>query len=327
MPAVALVPSTNREFEIGADLRMYKGRVGLDIAYYNRETIDGILDAAISGTSGFDKKVVNVGKVENKGIEVLLNLNPVRTNNFRWNLSLNYANNDNEVVSLLTPENDGEEIRVEESRTRNAYIHLVEGLPYSQVMGFAYARDGSGNIQLDDNGLPQQGELMAFGTGVHPTSLGIQNSFNFGDFNASFLIDIRTGGKIYNATNAYGYFRGLHKETLVGRETGIGAVAAENVEDYYQRIAFGISEEFIDDADFAKLREVVIGYKFPNSVIDNLPISGATLSFAARNLLVLWSKTDNIDPESTYTNGNGQGLEMFGVPVTRTYGLNLNVKF
>ena len=104
-------------------------------------------------------------------------------------------------------------------------------------------------------------------------------------------------------------------------------VPPENVEDYYQKIYSSISEEFIDDADFAKLREVVVGYSIPKSVLGDLPIAGATLSFAARNLLVLWSKTDNIDPESTYTNGNGQGLEMFGVPVTRTYGLNLNVKF
>ncbi|MFK7979893.1 MAG: SusC/RagA family TonB-linked outer membrane protein [Saprospiraceae bacterium] len=327
VPASALVPSTSRELEFGVDLRMYKGRVGLDIAYYNRETVDGILSASISSTSGYGSKTVNVGKISNKGVEVLLSLNPVRTSNFRWNLDINYARNNNKVVSLLTPEDDGEEIRLEESRTRNAYVHLVEGLPYSQVMGFAYVRDGSGNITLDDNGLPQQGDLMAFGTGVHPNSLGINNKFNIGDVRVSFLIDIKTGGKIYNATNAYGMFRGLHKATLEGRESGIGAVAAENIEDYYQRIAFGISEEFIDDADFAKLREVVIGYALPKRFLENVPVSGVTLSFAARNLFVLWKKTDNIDPESTYTSGNGQGLEMFGVPVTRTYGLNLNVKF
>lgn len=327
VPAAALVPSTSRELEFGADVRMFKGKLGVDIAYYNRETVDGILSASISSTSGYGSKTVNVGKISNKGVELLVNTNPIRTSNFRWDLSVNFAHNDNEVVSLLTPENDGEEIRLEESRTRNAYIHLVEGLPYSQVMGFSYVRDGSGNIALDDDGLPQQGELKAFGTGVHPNSLGINNRFSIGDFNVSFLIDIKTGGKIYNATNAYGYFRGLHNATLEGRESGLGAVAAENVEDYYQRIAFGISEEFIDDADFAKLREIVVGYRIPRRLLQNAPVSDVTLSFAARNLFILWSKTDNIDPESTYTTGNGQGLEMFGVPVTRTYGLNLNVKF
>ena len=228
---------------------------------------------------------------------------------------------------MLTPESDGEQIRLEGSRTNNAFIHLVEGLPYSQVMGFVYLRDDAGDLVLDDAGLPQSDTLRAFGTGVHPNSLGINNRVSFGNLSLSFLVDIKTGGKIYNATEAYGTFRGLTKQTLEGRETGLGNVAAADVQDYYQRIAFGISEEFIDDADFAKLREVILSYRLPNKLTTNLPFSSATLSFAARNLFVLWSKVDNIDPESTFSTGNAQGLEMFGVPVTRTYGLNLSVKF
>ncbi|MEL6924214.1 MAG: TonB-dependent receptor, partial [Bacteroidota bacterium] len=327
IPPAGLVPSTNQEFEVGLDLFMYAGRVHVDFAYYNRTTTDGILSAAVSPTSGFGSKVVNVGEISNNGVELLLDVSPVKQGDFRWDLGFNVSHNVNEVVSLLTPEADDEQIRLQESRTRNAYIHLVEGLPYSQVMGFQYARDASGNIQLDDDGLPVQGELMPFGTGVHPTSLGINNAIRWRDLTFSFLIDVKTGAKIYNATNAYGYFRGLHRATLEGRETGLGAVPAEDVENYYQRIAFGISEEFIDDADFAKLREVILSYNIPRDLTSKIGVQGASLSFAARNLAVLWRKTDNIDPESTYTSGNGQGLEMFGVPVARSYGLNLNVKF
>lgn len=326
VPPLGLVPSTNQEFEVGFNVIMFKGRVDLDFAYYDRETTDGILSAAISPTSGYGSKVVNVGKIANKGVEVLLGLVPVRTQKFNWRLSLNYANNQNEVVSLLTPESDGEQIRLEESRTRNAFVHLVEGQPYSQVMGFELSRDASGNVLLDDNGLPLQGELRPFGTGVHPSSLGISNNFTVGAFQLGFLVDIKTGAVIYNATNTFAYSRGLHQATLEGRETGIGTVEAENVEDYYGRLA-SISGEFIDDADFGKLREVTLGYRFPRSLMDRLPFSDASLSLVGRNLLILWSNTDNIDPESTYTNGNGQGLEMFGVPVTRTFGFNLNVKF
>ena len=327
VPPLGLVPSTNTELEIGFDVRMFRGKVHADLAYYSRETTDGILSASIAAASGFGSKTVNVGRITNKGIEAFIEVQPVSNSNFTWNIGLNIAHNTNTVESLLTPEDDGEEIRLEESRTRNAYIHLVEGLPYSQVMGFEYERDGSGNIMLDENGLPVQGALRPFGTGVHPTTIGINNSFSFGDFGASFLIDMKRGGVIYNATNAYGYFRGLHKETLEGRESGIGVVSPENVEDYYQRVAFGISEEFIDDADFVKLRELILSYNLPKSTLSKLPFESATISFAARNLLILSSNTDNIDPESTYTTGNGQGLEMFGVPVTRSYGLNLNVKF
>ena len=198
---------------------------------------------------------------------------------------------------------------------KDAIAHInanaLEGEAYSQVMGFSYLRDASGNIMLDDDGLPMQGEFMPFGTGVHPTTMGIGNTLNYKNLSLSFLFDIKMGAKIYAATNAYGYFRGLHKATLEGRETGIGAVEAADVENYYQRIAFNITEEFVEDADFAKLREVVLSYRLPKSITDKLPFREVTIGLAGRNLALLWSKVDNIDPESTYTVGNGQGLEMF----------------
>ncbi len=327
VPPLGLVPSTNTELELGFDVRLFKGKVHADLAFYSRETTDGILSASISGASGFGSKTVNVGKITNKGVEAFIEVQPVATKNFGWTIGLNIAHNVNNVESLLTPEDDGEEIRLQESRTRNAYVHLVEGLPYSQVMAFEYERDASGSIMTDENGLPVQGALRSFGTGVHPTTIGINNSFTFGDFGASFLIDMKQGAVIYNATNAYGYFRGLHQETLEGRESGIGAVEAANVEDYYQRIAFGISEEFVQNANFVKLRELIVSYNLPASITEKLPFASGSLSFAGRNLLILSKSTDNIDPESTYTTGNGQGLEMFGVPVTRSFGLNLKLKF
>ncbi len=327
VPPAGLRPSTNAELEFGIDLRMFTGKLNVDLAVYSRKTTDGILNAGISATSGYGSKSVNVGEVTNKGVELLLDMQVLKNSNFTWRTSFNIAQNVNEVVSLLTPESDGEEIRLEESRTRNAFIHLVEGQPYSQVMGFEYARDGSGNIMLDDSGLPVTGDLRAFGTGVHPTSIGWQNSFNFGNLNVSFLIDAKSGAKIYNATNAYAYFWGIHEATLEGRTSGIGSIAAADIQDYYQKIAFGISEEFIQDANFVKLRELIIGYTVPNDLIPGIPFKNINLSLAGRNLALLASSTDNIDPESTYTTSNGQGLEMFGVPVTRSIGFNLSAKF
>lgn len=327
IPNALLRPLTSSELEFGLDLRFMNNRVGLDIAYYNQQTSDDILSAAVSATSGYGSKIVNIGKMQNSGIEALLNLRPVETRDFSWDLSLNYSNNQNEVISLLTPESDEEFLRVGESRTRNAYIHHVEGLPYSQIAGFAYARNADGSIQLDDDGLPVQGEFTTFGTGVHPTTLGISNSFRYKNLSLSFLIDMKTGGKIYGATNAYGYFRGLHQATLDGRENGLGAVAASDIENYYQRIAFNITEEFVQDADFAKLREIVFSYNVPKSLLGSTGLSELRIGLAGRNLLLLWSEVDNIDPESTYSNGNAQGLEMFGVPQARSYQLNIGVKF
>ena len=327
IPNANLQPLLTKEIEFGLDIRLFGGRLGLDATYYDRTTEGDIISAAVSRTSGFGNKIVNLGEMTNNGVELLFTATPVKKQNFSWDATFNFAHNVNEVVSLLTPEDDGEAIRDGESRTQNAYIEHVEGLPYSQVAGFTYARDADGNIMLDDEGLPMQGEYTRFGTGVAPTTMGFGSTFRYKNLSLNFLIDMRMGGVIYSATNSFAYLRGLHQNTLVGRENGIGDVTPANIEDYYQRIASNITEEFVYNSDFGKLRQVVLNYTLPNRLLEGLPISGLTLGVAGRNLAILWSGVENIDPESTYNVNNGQGLEMFGVPSTRSVQFNLNVKF
>jgi TonB-linked SusC/RagA family outer membrane protein len=326
IPNASLIPLLTREMEFGLDMRMFTGRLGIDFTYYDRTTENDIISAAVSSTSGFGSKIVNVGEMSNTGVELLLTGTPIKTQDFSWDINLNFAYNDNQVLSLLDPEIEGESIRAGESRTQSAYIEHVEGLPYSQVGGFAYVRDEAGEIVLDDNGLPQQGEFTHFGTGVAPTMAGFGSTFRYKNFSLNFLIDSRWGGKIYSATNAFAYLRGLHQETLEGRETGIGSIPAEEVEDYYGRV-YSITEQFVYDADYIKLRQVQFTYNLPSSVIERLPLSGVNVGIGARNLALLYSAADNIDPESTYNVGNAQGLEMFGVPSTRSIQFNLGIRF
>ncbi|MFK7933905.1 MAG: SusC/RagA family TonB-linked outer membrane protein [Saprospiraceae bacterium] len=328
IPNANLTPLTSGEFEVGLDVRLFDNRLGIDVGYYNRQTKNDILNARVSPTAGYNEKTVNIGRMENKGVELLVTGTPVRTKDFSWDVSVNFANNQNTVLSLLTEEDDGESVRVEESRTRNAYIEHIEGLPYSQIVGFEYARDASGNFVLDDNGVPTRSDAtVPLGTGVHPTSIGINNSIRFKDVSLSFLFDAKSGGYLYAATNAYAYTRGLHQNTLEGRESGIGDVAAADVQDYYGGIAFNVTEQFVEKADFIKLRELVLTYRLPKSLLGNLPIQGINLGIAGRNLWLVSSMIDNVDPESTYTVGNGQGLEMFGVPQTRSIQFNLGIRF
>lgn len=327
IPNANLRPLLTKEFEAGFDMRFFQGRFDVDFTYYDRRTDGDIISAAVSSTSGFGSKIVNLGEMTNRGVELLLNASIIEQQNFSWTASFNFANNQNEVVSLLTPEQDGESLRAGESRTRNAYIEHVEGLPYSQIAGFAYARNEDGEIILGADGLPEQGEFTHFGTGVSPTTMGFGSTFRYKNLSLNFLIDMRSGGKLYSATNAFAYTRGLHQNTLVGRETGIGPIESGDVEDYYQYIGSNITEQFVYDADFGKLRQVVLNYTLPSSLLEGLPVSGVTVGVAGRNLAILWSGAENIDPESNYTVGNAQGLEMFGVPSTRNVQFNLNVKF
>jgi hypothetical protein len=132
----------------------------------------------------------------------------------------------------------------------------------------------------------------------------------------------------------------LHKATLEGRENGLSVtgidvatgtsftttVAPEDLATYYGRIS-GIAEEFVEDADYIKFRQLSIGYSLPERFLKNIFIKDANISFIASNLFYLKRSVDNIDPESGYNVGNSQGLEYFGVPSTRSYGFNLNVKF
>jgi TonB-linked SusC/RagA family outer membrane protein len=330
IPNFNLQPSETSEIEIGADFRLFQNKLGIDVTYYDKVTSNDILFASISQTSGFGSQVVNIGELRNTGIELLLNITPIKRTDFSWDMTFNFANNQNEVVSLLTPEQDEESIRVSESRTRSAYIHHEEGQPYSVIKGFKYARDAAGNIQYDENGYPVRGEFGVLGNGVHPTTLGMTNKFRYKNFQLSVLVDGKFGGDIYAATNAFAYLRGLHKNTLVGRTDGnVGGsktLPLDEVDNYYSQI-YNITEEFVEDASFIKLRQFTFGYNFPRTMLESTPFSEVSLSLVGRNLLLLMSKVDNIDPESTYSNGNDQGLEMFGVPQTRSFGFNLNVKF
>ena len=160
----------------------------------------------------------------------------------------------------------------------------------------------------------------------------------------SGLIDMRFGGQIHSMTNLRAYSTGTHKETLNGlaqtgdaRENGVvgqgvtetGEQNTTNVEAqvYYPNIASQISEEFIYDADFVKLRQLTFGYTLPAKLLANSPIQAVSISLVGRNLFFISKNAPNIDPESNYNNGNAQGLEYGTIPTSRTYGFNLNIKF
>ena len=354
VPNAELQPLTVSEFEIGFDVRFLNNRLGLDYAYYDRGTKEDIVQASISGTSGYGSAVINVGELTNKGHEVLLTATPV-VGDFRWDITLNYAYNKAEVTKLA---GDIKSFSVSEARSRNAYIqHRIAYTDettgesfdggYSMIMAYM-PQMIDGQLVLDDNGLPlRESALTVMGSGVHPHSGGVNNSFTFRNFNLSFLVDYKFGGYIYSGTNQTAIGNGLHKETLNGREGGLtvsgvdedgapvqfvlpyedpGNTGITTVQNYYGRLNDN-SGLYVYDADYVKLRQLIFGYNFPRALLDRTPFTALSLSFVGRNLWLMHSNVDNIDPESTYDNTNGQGLEWYGVPQSRTYGFNLNVKF
>ncbi|NKI27531.1 SusC/RagA family TonB-linked outer membrane protein [Arenibacter sp. 6A1] len=325
-----LNPLLVTELELGFNVQFLNNRLGVDFSYYDKKTEDDILNAGISYTSGYWSTIVNVGELTNKGVELLLTGVPVRTENFGWNVSFNMSNNKSKVVSLVDPDNDKERFNIGLSRARHAWVTHIEGQPFGQITGSQFLRGADGELTLDANGLPQVDEAagtVSFGTGVHPFSAGLQNSFRYKDFTLSVLVDMKDGAVGHSGTNAQLYRRGVHKNTLVGRENGLGVIPASGIRDYYEKIYNDIAEEFIYDAGFVKLREVTLGFNVPSEMLAKTFISKANLSLVGRNLWLIHSNVENIDPESSYTSGNAQGLDFFAMPQTSSFGFNVNLTF
>jgi len=347
IPDANLRPVSISEKEAGLNLQFLQNRIGIDLAFYDKNTVDDIVKITTSSSSGYNQQVRNIGKVRNRGVEWLLNVTPVKTGNFRWALSFNFAYNDNQVLYLGGPSS----VVIDGAYPRwgsEVSISNVVGRSYGQIMGFAYKRDQRGNIIYSDGnsnpapaGEPEPTGVIPLGSGMYKETGGLNNEFHYKNFSLSFLIDFKYGAKIYSGTNLLLYFHGLQKATLQGRENGYtGKGVLENghpnsitvpAQQYFEDISAGgsdhIAEEFVYDASFIKLRALSLSYDMPASTFKNGFIKGMNISLVGRNLAVLLKHTPNIDPESGINNTNGQGLELSGYPATRSYGFNLSVKF
>ena len=221
IPNQNLRPVKISEVELGFNMQFLNNRLGLDVAVYNKETKDDILDVAVSPSSGYYSDVVNVGRLRNKGIEILLSGSPVRTQNFRWNSSFNIAFNDNKVLALTPPDNTPIPVNDDNyPRFGDAVsIQHIVGLPYAQIVGFAYKRNPCGQIIYDADGFPEQSSDLPvpLGSGIYNTTGGFSNDFSYKNFTFSFLFDFKFGAKIYSGTNLVLYSNGEHTNTLAGK--------------------------------------------------------------------------------------------------------------
>jgi TonB-linked SusC/RagA family outer membrane protein len=355
VPNAGLGPMTVDETEAGIDVKLFDGKVNLDVAVYRKLTTDQIVSSQISDGSGFLTTLVNSGKSENKGIELLLNLVPIRNQDFQWDFTFTAAYNKTKVLSLTT-DTPGENITVG-SHVFNGFVQQIVGKEMGQIVGYGYLRDdgsinpeNKGKIVYGANGLPMRTPtLIPFGSALPKWVGGFTNTFTYKGISASFLIDFKLGGKMLSGTNFNAYRHGLHKATLVGREGGVldangndpGRVvgvgvdinsnpneAAAKAEDFYSVVRGSqLIEPVIYKAGYWKLRQITIGYDFTKFFKGVPAIRGVKLSFVANNVLMLKKWVPNIDPESfTYGSDNVVGMESPGLPTTRSLGFNLNVK-
>ncbi len=232
-----LKPESTGSWEIGTDLRFFQNRLGIDVTYYDEVNYDQIVTAEISKSSGFRNIITNGGKISNKGIEIQMNLSPVRTNNVNWDINLNYAKNRNTVISLaqglsqLTITNESQ-----------IDIVAIPGRPFGEIVGTGiqryYKTDGEGNIiddpnngkpLVDDNGLLVMKERGVIGNITPDWTGGITNSLRYKNISLSFSVGIKMGGDIFSKTNKYGLDNGQFEETLEGRDSWYAATNDERL--------------------------------------------------------------------------------------------------
>ncbi|QJW88387.1 SusC/RagA family TonB-linked outer membrane protein [Spirosoma taeanense] len=353
VPSATLKPSRTAETEVGLELKLFNNRVGLDLAVYNKITSDQIVAAQSSDASGYTNVLINSGQSRNRGIEVLLNLSPVRLKNFSWDVTLNGSYNETKLLRLLTdddgtPGKDYNGDKLPEQIVVGAGIFVgdlrqVVGQPLGQLYTYGYVRDAQGRIVHGSDGLPVRTPApISFGSALPKYVGGINNAFTYRGISLSFLIDFKLGGKMISGTNLNLFRHGLQKETLVGRGeadnkmVGVGvnekgevnAVRAF-VQDYYSvGRSKSLGEQVVYDAGFWKLRQITLGYDFTSLLPKNLFIKGVRLNAVANNIAILKKWVPNIDPEQFgFSSDNLVGLESTGLPTTRSVGFNLNVRF
>ncbi|WP_153797962.1 SusC/RagA family TonB-linked outer membrane protein [Foetidibacter luteolus] len=332
-----LRPFTSTTYEAGIELQLFNSRLGVDFTYYNRKTTNDIVNTAISTTSGYSNVILNVGELNNKGIELLVTGKPVKAANFNWNVSYNIAYNQNKVVKLAPGLTS---IQIANSVGNWAYLNHIEGQPFGTLVGTRILKDGEGNTVFNaTTGLPVATPLQQLGNSVAPLTMGFTNEFRYKNFSLNVLLDGKFGNKVFSIFELYAMRMGKLKSTLPGRENGLllegvdqqgnkysRTVEVANLRPYYDNNK-SYSELFLHDGSFVKLRQIIFSYNIPVNKIKLLKLQAASISFVARNLAILYKKTDNFDPEQSFTNSNAQGFESIGLPRTRSYGLNLAVKF
>ena len=321
--------------EIGLELRLFKSRVGIDVTYYDVTSKDLILPVPVDPATGFLFSRINAGEMTNKGIEATLNLTPVKTSDFSWDIAVNFAKNTNELVTLK----DDLERYVITNAPFRAQLSADVGSAYGAILGTDFVYDANGNRVVDANGFYKASALKNLGSILPEYNMGIRSTWKYKSVSLSALLDIQQGGKYFSTTNMWGHYSGMLEDTALGgnREGGvvldgvkedgtrndINISAVEWGGSYYN----GVDALNVFDASYIKLRDLTLAYDLPKTIIGTA-FQGIRVSAFARNLFAWNLSNPGIDPENTsYGSGNIQGLEGGSLPSTRVYGFNVNFKF
>lgn len=213
--------STNST-ELGVEAALFNNRVRLDVSVYNTNSFDQILRVDVSPSTGYNQKLLNAGKINNKGIEVQLGITPIKQKDLRWDVDVNFASNRSRLEYL-----DAER-RLQNyvlGSYRSVQVLASVGQPYGTLFGNAYLRDDKGNIVVTNSGIPIAAPSKKVLGKFTPDWIGgITNTITYKQFNLSFLVDASVGGSLFAGTNSTGSYTGVLEMTLPGRDADHGGL-------------------------------------------------------------------------------------------------------
>ena len=337
-PGESLQPELKSEVEIGTEWRFFKNRIGLEASLYKSLTTNQYIQVPAPATNpfGYLNYGFNAGSIENKGIEILVNGKIIKNDKFKWDATINYSKNENTVKEI--PTELGGRINLTDPGVNNYRYALIEEKSFGVIEGINIKRDALGRILLDDDGNIEKTDFEEVGNANPDFMIGFSNHFEYRSFSINILVDGRFGGEVMSLTQAINDEFGVSKETGDARNNGgveINAIYPDGsayvgkypAESYYKQIGgrAGATGEYIYDATNVSLREVALAYKFNLKAFPF--IQSASFSLVARNLGFIYKKAP-FDPNISLSTGEGlQGIDVFGMPTTRSIGLNLNITF
>lgn len=337
-----LKPEISTEFEFGGEFKLFNERVGLNVSFYDKRSDGQIFPVPLASTSGYTGRTSNVGVIQNKGVELLVNLTPVIAGDFRWDLSINYTRNRNKILEL--PE------QLEGVVLFNNYgvdFKLIEGHAIGDLYAYDYVRDPEGRTVVNASGLPVGSTDKTFVGNVNPNFItGLNTTFTYKNFALSGTLDYRDGGKFWSYTKRLTMFVGNDPISLYNdrrpfvepnsvietndgyRENDI-PVDMTDISNYWnENNTPPMERRHIMDRTYFKVREIVLSYNVPTAVVKKTPFSYISASVIGRNLW-LWTPAENglVDPEATQFGNDlaGEFGEFAAGPSARSFGFSLKL--
>lgn len=333
-----LIPETITELEFGVEAKFLKNRIGLDFSIYNKQSANLIINLPLDPSTGYSTTTINTASLENKGVEIGLNLIPVQTKNFQWTISGNFTKNTSEVISLA----DGIDQAVIDGYS-NLGNFAIPGQPYGVIQGSQVLKDENGNPIISSAGIYQSApDIGIIGNPNRDYTINASTGISFKGITATALFSYVKGGDIYATTPSTLYSRGILQETDFDRFVpvivpGVKADGTPNDvqvtpnQHFWRNGGVFINENRIFDGTTIRLREVSLSYGLPKSFLDKTPFGAVLLTFSGQNL---WFQAVNIPAGANFDTevlslgvGNGQGFEYMNVPTAKKYGASLRVTF